>query len=202
MSAHMQPSLSFAQIVDNSHAITCRMLGGSTRALRARLSVRSLTALQRRYCCVAAGRTLVVVESPAKASAATCSVASFRPRGVHCLNTVSLAAQSCSSCHSHSPPISVGMQAKKIGTFLGSDYVVLASYGHVRDLVQKPGSVDPENAFAMLWQSKGKGKQHVKEISSALGTADQLVLATDADREGEAISWHLTEVLRVRSTVL
>ena len=67
----------------------------------------------------------------------------------------------------------------------------------MRDLVQKPGSVDPDNDFAMLWQSKGRGMQRIKDISTALGTASQLILATDADREGEAISWHLMDVLQV-----
>ena len=80
--------------------------------------------------------------------------------------------------------------------------MVLASYGHVRDLVQKPGSVDPDNNFAMLWQSKGRGMQRIKDISTALGTAGQLILATDADREGEAISWHLLDVLQVRLYLL
>ncbi|MDH5410715.1 MAG: toprim domain-containing protein, partial [Alphaproteobacteria bacterium] len=86
-------------------------------------------------------------------------------------------------------------KAKTINKYLGADYKVLASYGHVRDLLAKDGAVDPENGFAMQWQVDDRSKKQIAEIRSALKGADQLLLATDPDREGEAISWHVLEVL-------
>ncbi len=86
-------------------------------------------------------------------------------------------------------------KAKTINKYLGPDFVVLASYGHVRDLPAKDGSVDPENGFDMLWEVASDSKKHIKAIAEALKTDDTLILATDPDREGEAISWHLREAL-------
>jgi len=86
-------------------------------------------------------------------------------------------------------------KAKTINKYLGSDYTVLASYGHVRDLPAKDGSVDTENGFGMLWEVAADSKKHVRAIAEALKTDDELILATDPDREGEAISWHLQEAL-------
>jgi DNA topoisomerase I len=87
-------------------------------------------------------------------------------------------------------------KAKTINKYLGSDYTVLASYGHVRDLPAKDGSVDPEHGFDMLWEIGPDSRKHVKAIADALKDDDALILATDPDREGEAISWHLQEALR------
>lgn len=89
-------------------------------------------------------------------------------------------------------------KAKTINSYLGSDYTVLASYGHVRDLPPKDGSVDPENNFEMQWEVASASKKHVKAIADALKDDPNLILATDPDREGEAISWHLEEALRKR----
>ena len=86
-------------------------------------------------------------------------------------------------------------KAKTINKYLGPDFTVLASYGHVRDLPAKDGSVDPEHGFDMLWEVASDSKKHVKAIAEALKTDDTLILATDPDREGEAISWHLREAL-------
>lgn len=86
-------------------------------------------------------------------------------------------------------------KAKTINKYLGDEYIVLASYGHIRDLPSKNGSVDPEDDFAMTWEIDGRSKKHVDEIAKALKSADSLFLATDPDREGEAISWHIKEVL-------
>ena len=86
-------------------------------------------------------------------------------------------------------------KAKTINKYLGSDYVVLASYGHVRDLPAKDGSVDTENGFDMLWEVATDSKKHIRAIQDALKTDDELILATDPDREGEAISWHLQQAL-------
>jgi len=87
-------------------------------------------------------------------------------------------------------------KAKTINKYLGKDYYVLASYGHVRDLVPKEGAVDPDNNFAMKYQVIEKNQRHVDAIAKALKKADALFLATDPDREGEAISWHLYELLK------
>jgi DNA topoisomerase I len=89
-------------------------------------------------------------------------------------------------------------KAKTINKYLGRDYRVVASYGHVRDLPAKDGSVLPDDDFAMSWEVDGKSEKHMKEIAEALRGADRLFLATDPDREGEAISWHVREVLKAR----
>ena len=92
-------------------------------------------------------------------------------------------------------------KAKTINSYLGSDYTVLASYGHVRDLPPKDGSVDPENGFDMTWEIAAASKKHVKAIADALKDDNALILATDPDREGEAISWHLQEALTKRKSI-
>jgi len=89
-------------------------------------------------------------------------------------------------------------KAKTINKYLGRDYKVIASYGHIRDLPAKDGSVLPDDDFAMSWEVDGKSEKHIKEIAQALRGADRLFLATDPDREGEAISWHVREVLKAR----
>ncbi len=89
-------------------------------------------------------------------------------------------------------------KAKTIEKYLGKDFGVLASYGHVRDLVPKEGAVDPENDFDMKYEIIEKNEKHVSEISRALKKSNALYLATDPDREGEAISWHLYELLKDR----
>lgn len=89
-------------------------------------------------------------------------------------------------------------KAKTIQKYLGKDFEVLASYGHVRDLVPKEGAVDPDKAFAMQYQLIEKNERHVQAITRKLKGADTLYLATDPDREGEAISWHLYELLNGR----
>lgn len=86
-------------------------------------------------------------------------------------------------------------KAKTINKYLGSDYEVIASFGHIRDLPAKDGSVDPEHDFKMLWEIEGRGAKQVSEIVKAVKGADKLILATDPDREGEAISWHVLEAL-------
>ena len=86
-------------------------------------------------------------------------------------------------------------KAKTINKYLGSDYTVLASFGHVRDLPPKDGSVDTEDDFAMKWEVAADSKKHIRAITEALKTDNELILATDPDREGEAISWHLQEAL-------
>lgn len=92
-------------------------------------------------------------------------------------------------------------KAKTISKYLGAGYDVLASYGHVRDLPAKDGSVDPEADFKMLWEVDGKANQRLNEIARAVKGADKLILATDPDREGEAISWHVLEVLRQKKAL-
>src|SRR6202049_4601203 len=87
-------------------------------------------------------------------------------------------------------------KAKTIHKYLGPGYEVLASFGHVRDLPPKDGSVDPENDFRMIWQVDPKAAKRLSEIAKALKGAKKLILATDPDREGEAISWHVLEVLK------
>ncbi len=86
-------------------------------------------------------------------------------------------------------------KAKTINKYLGRDYTVLASFGHVRDLPPKDGSVRPEEDFAMDWESEDRGERQVREIARALKGARRLFLATDPDREGEAISWHVKDML-------
>jgi DNA topoisomerase-1 len=89
-------------------------------------------------------------------------------------------------------------KAKAINKYLGSGYRVLASFGHVRDLPSKDGSVQPELDFAMNWEVEGRGQKQLKEIADAVKDAEKLILATDPDREGEAISWHIVEALKAR----
>jgi DNA topoisomerase I len=89
-------------------------------------------------------------------------------------------------------------KAKTIGKYLGPDFTVLASYGHVRDLVPKEGAVDPDAGFRMNYEVIERSEKQVQAIAKALKSADALILATDPDREGEAISWHLLEILRER----
>ena len=89
-------------------------------------------------------------------------------------------------------------KARTLEKYLGKDFVVLASYGHVRDLVPKEGAVDPGQGFSMNYEVIERNKRHVDAIARALKKADALYLATDPDREGEAISWHLCEILRNR----
>jgi DNA topoisomerase-1 len=90
-------------------------------------------------------------------------------------------------------------KAKTINKYLGKDFDVLASYGHVRDLVPKEGAVDTEDNFAMNYAVIEKNEKHVAAIAKAAAKADSLYLATDLDREGEAISWHIAEILRERN---
>ncbi|KRG47723.1 DNA topoisomerase I [Stenotrophomonas panacihumi] len=89
-------------------------------------------------------------------------------------------------------------KAKTINKYLGKDFTVLASYGHVRDLVPKEGAVDPDNGFAMRYDLIEKNEKHVEAIAKAAKGADDIFLATDPDREGEAISWHIAEILKER----
>jgi DNA topoisomerase I len=92
-------------------------------------------------------------------------------------------------------------KAKTIKKYLGKDFEVLASYGHVRDLVPKEGAVDPDHDFAMRYQVIDKNERHVESIAKATRKAEALYLATDPDREGEAISWHLHEILREKKAL-
>ncbi|MGE3142910.1 MAG: type I DNA topoisomerase, partial [Hyphomonadaceae bacterium] len=92
-------------------------------------------------------------------------------------------------------------KAKTINKYLGSDYKVLASYGHVRDLPSKDGSVRPEEDFALDWEMDAQSNKRLKEIAEALKGAQNLILATDPDREGEAISWHVLEALRQKKAL-
>lgn len=92
-------------------------------------------------------------------------------------------------------------KAKTIEKYLGGDYRVLASYGHVRDLPPKDGSVDPDNGFAMEWEAYADKARQLKAITDEAKKADSLILATDPDREGEAISWHVQEVLQKRKAL-
>ncbi|MFA7440164.1 MAG: type I DNA topoisomerase [Sphingomonadaceae bacterium] len=92
-------------------------------------------------------------------------------------------------------------KAKTINRYLGADTKVLASFGHVRDLPAKDGSVDPEHDFAMAWEVSASRAKQMKEITDAAKIADRVILATDPDREGEAISWHLAEVLKAKKAI-
>jgi len=93
------------------------------------------------------------------------------------------------------------VKAKTINKYLGSNYEVLASYGHVRDLPSKNGSVDPADDFAMNWEVSEKSRKRLADIVKAAKNADRLILATDPDREGEAISWHVLELLKERKAL-
>jgi DNA topoisomerase-1 len=92
-------------------------------------------------------------------------------------------------------------KAKTINKYLGSDYIVLASYGHVRDLPSKDGSVKPDDDFSMIWDVDPKAAKRLNDIADAMKGADRLILATDPDREGEAISWHVLEVLNKKKVI-
>ncbi|HSC19947.1 MAG TPA: toprim domain-containing protein, partial [Rhizomicrobium sp.] len=92
-------------------------------------------------------------------------------------------------------------KAKTINKYLGPGYRVLASFGHVRDLPPKDGSVRPDEDFAMSWEVDPKAQARIREIADAVKGADKLILATDPDREGEAISWHVLEVLRQKKAL-
>ncbi|MGH7090655.1 MAG: toprim domain-containing protein, partial [Stellaceae bacterium] len=92
-------------------------------------------------------------------------------------------------------------KAKTINKYLGRGYTVLASYGHIRDLPPKDGSVRPDDDFAMSWQVDARAEKRLRDIAQAVKGADHLYLATDPDREGEAISWHVEEVLRQRKAL-
>src|SRR5471032_3643593 len=89
-------------------------------------------------------------------------------------------------------------KVKAINKYLGSNYKVLASFGHIRDLPSKDGSVKPDEDFAMVWDVDARAASKIKDIAAAVKGADKLILATDPDREGEAISWHILEVLRAK----
>ena len=92
-------------------------------------------------------------------------------------------------------------KAKTINKYLGSDYTVLASYGHVRDLPSKDGSVQPDDDFAMTWEVDPKSAKRINDIADAMKGADRLILATDPDSEGEAISWHVLEILNKKKAI-
>ncbi|MBA4782299.1 MAG: type I DNA topoisomerase [Rhizobiales bacterium] len=92
-------------------------------------------------------------------------------------------------------------KAKTINKYLGSDYQVFASFGHVRDLPAKDGSVRPDEDFAMDWEMDAKAKGRLNEIATAVKNADKLILATDPDREGEAISWHVLQILKSKKAL-
>src|SRR6202012_448381 len=87
-------------------------------------------------------------------------------------------------------------KVKSINKYLGSGYKVLASFGHIRDLPSKDGSVKPDDNFSMTWEVDERAQKRIKDIADALKNADKLILATDPDREGEAISWHVLQVLK------
>lgn len=92
-------------------------------------------------------------------------------------------------------------KAKTINKYLGKDYKVMASYGHVRDLPSREGAVLPDEDFALTWHTDTKSKKRVKEIAAAVAESKKLILATDPDREGEAISWHLLELLQQKNVL-
>src|SRR6201996_1566796 len=92
-------------------------------------------------------------------------------------------------------------KAKTINKYLGKGYEVYASFGHVRDLPAKDGSVDPEQDFHMLWEVDGKAAKRLSGIAGAVKDADKVILATDPDREGEAISWHVLEILKAKRVI-
>src|SRR5438132_3869228 len=92
-------------------------------------------------------------------------------------------------------------KAKAINRYLGSGYEVLTSFGHVRDLPAKDGSVDPEHDFRMIWEVDDKSQKRLNDIARAVKGGDGLILATDPDREGEAISWHVLEVLKQKNAL-
>ena len=93
-------------------------------------------------------------------------------------------------------------KAKTINKYLGDDYIVLASYGHIRDLPSKNGSVDPDDSFKMMWEVDSFSKKYLKEITDAVKDSSKIILATDPDREGEAIAWHVAEELQIDKSSL
>ena len=92
-------------------------------------------------------------------------------------------------------------KAKTLEKYLGKDFKVLASYGHVRDLIPKTGAVDTENDFAMKYEIIDRNSKHVDAITRAVKDAEAIYLATDPDREGEAISWHIAEILKSKNLI-
>ena len=92
-------------------------------------------------------------------------------------------------------------KAKTINKYLGNEFNVLASFGHVRDLPSKNGSVDPENDFSFEWEVSNTSKKHIKEIYEAAESSSNIFLATDPDREGEAIAWHIIELLNKKKLI-
>src|SRR3546814_7499272 len=92
-------------------------------------------------------------------------------------------------------------KAKTINKYLGKDYHVLASYGHVRDLPAKDGSVRPDEDFSMSWLVDERGEKRLREIAAAVKQSKHLYLATDPDREGEAISWHIVDEMKRRNVL-
>src|SRR6195952_4589089 len=92
-------------------------------------------------------------------------------------------------------------KAKTINKYLGPGYKVLASFGHIRDLPSKDGSVKPDDDFSMVWEIDARAQSKMKDIASAVKGADKLILATDPDREGEAISWHILQVLEQKKAL-
>src|SRR3974377_444165 len=92
-------------------------------------------------------------------------------------------------------------KAKTINKYLGRGYEVLASFGHVRDLPAKNGSVDPDHNFKMVWEADAQAQKRLNDIAQALKGAAKLILATDPDREGEAISWHVLEILKQKKAL-
>ncbi|HMC13127.1 MAG TPA: toprim domain-containing protein, partial [Gallionellaceae bacterium] len=89
-------------------------------------------------------------------------------------------------------------KAKTLKKYLGKDFEVLASYGHVRDLIPKSGAIDTENGFAMKYETIARNSKHVDAIAKAAASADNIFLAPDPDREGEAIAWHISELLKAK----
>ena len=92
-------------------------------------------------------------------------------------------------------------KAKTIESYLGSEYKVIASLGHIRDLPSSEGSVKPDNNFEMIWELGDKGKKQAKTLNEAVKNSESLILATDPDREGEAIAWHVLEVLQKKGSL-
>ena len=97
--------------------------------------------------------------------------------------------------------VELAAKAKTINKYLGSNYKVIASFGHVRDLPSKDGSVAPDQDFEMTWEIDSGSQKIIREIAEAVKGADKLILATDPDREGEAISWHLLEILEQKKAI-
>mgnify|MGYP001275093868 CR=1 FL=1 len=93
-------------------------------------------------------------------------------------------------------------KAKTINKYLGDNYTVLASYGHIRDLPSKNGSVDPLKKFKMIWEVDSFSKKYLKEITDVAKKSEKIILATDPDREGEAIAWHVENMLRENPKLL